>query len=453
MSGAYPIIGDNTIAFTIVGAGGKRSWIEIGLDGRPTPEAAAMILTAIAAGVDGRISLKPIPVSLQGVVNSSYVITDSQGRKSWVDIGLDGRPTPEAAAMIDVAIAALTNLRIDAKTAALPLPQTINDGPGLSYVIVDSGGRKSEIQLDSAGRFTGPFPERIIQAASDAAILAANPAAGFPAVLWGDSMTAAGSGYGDKLAAELGKTVSIQGIGGQGTQSIAARQGGYPATVTFPSDTMPAGTAPTTVTVSAVPYSSPSGTGTTSGTVTIAGVTGTLTRDNVTQVHTFTRAVAGAAAWVPPTTPIITQEAATYQGNVAVIWSGRNSFLTMTKEDIVLYIQKMIDFMTAGKKRFLVLEIAPSDSETPGTANRTALDALNTLLQKTWPHNFVPVARYLRGPALADMGITPTTQDTTDIGNGITPVSLRGDALHLNPNGNIAVARLVSNTMKAKGWA
>jgi hypothetical protein len=405
----------------------------------------------VANDVDGIEEVIPEPL---GAVGVAWALTDAAGHRSWMEISDAGRMTEHSIGIVSEDLAPAMGEIVDEATAELSIPEEISPGSGLSYVITDEDGRKSELQLDFDGKFTGPFPGRIIQEATDAAVLASNPSATVPLVLWGDSMTAAGSGYGDKLAAEAGVAVRIQGIGGQGTPSISARQGGYPSFATFPNDTIPASGA-ATVTVSTIVYSSSSGTGTSSGHVTISGVPGTLARDNATNVHTFTRDAAGTAVWSPPTSPIITDEATLNRGQIAVIWSGRNSFKTMTPEDIVFHISQMVAYMTAGKKNFLVLEIAPTDAEVSSpspTADRVKLDTLNALLLKTFPHNFLPVARYLRGPALADMGLTPTAQDTTDIANGVTPTSLRGDTLHLNSTGNTAAARFVSNTLKAKGW-
>ena len=281
--------------------------------------ANAASATAVDAELDDAGVMRGVDTTANEEV--AFSITDAAGRRSWLEIGPGGKPTTHAATQAARAAAPVIN-----SEGLLPLPQTIGDGPGLAYVVTDSEGRKSEIQLDRAGKFTGPFPARIIGEASAAAVAAANPVAGYPAALWGDSMTAAGSGYGDKLTAELGQPTTIQAIGGQGTPSISARQAGQPATVTFPNNTIPADTSATTVTTSVVVYSTPSGTGVSSGLVTIAGVPGTLARDNAAGTVTFTRTTAGTAVWCPPTTPVIPDAATTYRGNIMVIWSGRNSF-------------------------------------------------------------------------------------------------------------------------------
>ncbi|WP_458116962.1 hypothetical protein [Arthrobacter sp. D2-10] len=400
-------------------------------------------------------ALAAIPTKKNGNPDVTFSVVDASGKRSWLEIGPDGGPTPHAAGSMAEALTANIGVVVDEKVADLPVPSTISEGPGLAFVAVDQAGRMSELQLDLSGRFTGPFPDRVVAAASSAAVAAANPVAATPIALWGDSMTAPGSGYGERLTAETGGVPTRNyGIGGQFTEAVSARQGGYPATVTFPDNTLPASGA-VTVTTSVIIYSSPSGAGLSSGGVTIAGVHGTLTRDNATGTVTFTRDTPGSAVWVPPTTPIITDEATLNRGQMAVIWSGRNGFKITPPEDIVLRLQKMVEYMTAGRKRFLILEVAPDASEVSvpsPTADRVKLDALNALLLRTFPHQFVPVAQYLRGPALSDLGLSPTAQDNTDIANGVTPTSLRSDGLHLNANGNTAAARLIANTLRAKGW-
>jgi lysophospholipase L1-like esterase len=448
VSGGYPILANDAVAFSIVGQGGRRSWIEIAQNGSPTPESAALIAKAAAPIIDAQ-GLLPTPRTMNDGPGIAFVITDSAGRKSWVEVGLDGRPTQGAAAMIDTAMGALTGARIDAKTALLPIPQTIGDATGIAYAVTDSAGRMSEIQIDSSGRFTGPFPARILAAAVTAV---ASSGLGLPPIAcWGDSLTA--GGWPATLATELGVITRNFGIGGQGAASIAARQGGSPALITAPSDTIPASGSFTVTSISATPYSSPSGTGTSSGHGTLAGVPGTLTRDNVTNVTTFTRDTAGTAVWCPKNTPWVTDEAVANAAQMAIIWSGRNGFNVLPSATLVAYIQSMVTYMDVPRKRFLVLEIPPFTGEEIGTANRTTLDAVNAALLAAFPNNFVPVAQYLRGPALADGGYTPTTQDTTDIANGMTPSTLRGgDPGHPTAAAHVLIGKYLAKIIQQKGW-
>jgi hypothetical protein len=257
----------------------------------------------------------------------------------------------------------------------------------------------------------------------------------------------------------MGTTLNVDtrnyGIGGQRSNSIAARQGGTPATIAVAGNTIPA-SGPVTVTPSMVIYSNSSGTGVSTGTGKLAGIAGTLAYDNAAQTTTFTRTTPGTAVWAPPTSVWVSDESVLNRGQITVIWSGRNSIRTVEPADIVKLIRSMVDHLKALDKRYLILEIAPEvgqeDLLPAPTTNRVRMDSLNAMLAAEFPHAFVPVASYLRGPALADSGITPTTQDTNDIANGQTPASFRSDTLHLNAAGNAAVARYVGDTITKKGW-
>lgn len=416
--------------------------------------AAAGSVTSIGTAIGGMAIVATVPAPGNMVL---FAVVDTAGHLSWIQVGLDGHPTPAAAALIDAALATLTTGRITAAIGALPVAQIIGEGSGLAYVIVDQAGRKSEMQLDlTTGRFVGPFIDRVSAIAATAGAAAAATVvvtATAPITCWGDSKTAAGSGYGDLIPAELGGTASqIFAIGGQGSQQIAARQGGFPAVCKLPNDLIPASGPVTLTSISIQPYTNTSGTGTSSGHGTIAGVPGTLTRDNPSDVTTFTRDSAGVAVWCSPTAMFIPDQGSTNRGRISVFWPGRNSVLTNSPEDLMYLNQMMVNYLTSAEKRFLFLEVTPQSTEIPGTAARTQVDAYNALLRKTWPLNTVPVGPYLRGPGLADAGITPTAQDTIDIGNSVTPVSLRVDPTHENLAGRTVTARLVANTLRAKGW-
>lgn len=377
---------------------------------------------------------------------------DQNGRRSFLEaLASDGTPSPEAAKLIDKALARLTS-------SALPLPLPFTEGSGLSFVLVDKDGRKSELQVGTDGKLTGPFVDRVIAAATAAgqtAAATAVQASRVPLVGWGDSMTAAN--WIATTAAQLGVAYKQLGIGGQRSENIAARQNGTPALVTLPSNTLPASGSVTLTSISTVVYSSSAGTGLSSGKGYINGVLGTLTRDNTNNVHTFTRDVAGTAVWVAPNTPFMAQDGIDTRANISILWCGRNGFKDTAPETIVAYIKSMVDYLTASDKRFLILEVAPWATETmPAAAgsDREKLNTLNTLLKATWPRDFVPQMTYLRtDEAFAAAGIAKTAQDITDISNQITPISFRADDGHLNTVGNNTLATFITNVIRQKGWS
>jgi hypothetical protein len=454
MKGAQQILSDDTIAFAVTGAENRRSWIEVANNGRPTVHAAKLVADAVAPAVDAQIEAKPVPKRTHDGVETAFVVTDLQGRRSWIEIGADGKPTGRAASMIDAAMGALTDARMQAKVNTLPLPQTITEGPGLAYVFVDNQGRKSELQIGLDGKFSGPFPARILRAAVDAATAAATGTVQYsrvPLVGWGDSMTAAN--WLALTASILNVPYKQYGIGGQGIESIAARQNAIPALVTLPGNMIPASGTVTLTSISTVIYSSPSSIGISSGHGTINGVPGTLSRDNTNNLHTFARDTPGDPVWTAPNTPFMSDNGVATRSNISIFWTGRNSFSNRTPEQIVAHISASVDYLTASEKRFLVLEIAPWVGEENGTPNRVKLDAANAAILAAFPRDFVPLMTYLRSDqAFADAGIAKTDQDVTDIANGLTPTSFRGDGGHLNTLGNNTIAKYIAKVIQQKGW-
>lgn len=363
-----------------------------------------------------------------------FMVVDQLGRRSWLESGPDGHPTPESLAIL---------------SKDLGTPRGIGDGSGLSFVLTDPQGRMSELQIDQAGRFTGPFPARVLAAATAAARSVSKPQ--LPVMCWGDSLTA--GGWPTAFTTVTGLQTANMGIGGQTFEQIAARQGAVPAQLTFDGATIPATTTPIAVASSAAPYSASNGLGSSSGHGTVMGVPGTLTRDNVANTHTFTRDSAGTATWCPPGTPWLPDEAEPARNRYSVFWVGRNSFKSRSAEALANNLRAMVARLQGVAPTFLVLEIPPQVGEETGTDARTVLDAANAALKVAFPNEFVPVAQYLRGPALADAGITPTAQDTTDIGNGLTPTSLRSDNLHPNATGYATIGRFVAKIALQKGWS
>lgn len=273
----------------------------------------------------------------------------------------------------------------------------------------------------------------------------------------GDSLTAgtgsttAGTGYPFWLAASLGRQVINDGSGGQTSEQIAARQGGAPATVAFAGNQIAAVTTAQTVTVNVDLLTGAAGQFARTGT--ISGVHGTLTGATSLGAYTFTRDAAGTAVSLPGATPFIPDALVNYGSQIGVFWAGRNNFKTDAPSVIVGNLQAMAGALRAYSKRYVVLSIPPDASETTGSGVRSQLDAANSALASAFPNSWLDIAAYLRSAqAFTDAGISQTTQDTTDIANGVTPTSLRSDSVHLNDIGYRLVAAQVKNFLTSKGW-
>ncbi|KSU52908.1 hypothetical protein [Microbacterium enclense] len=242
------------------------------------------------------------------------------------------------------------------------------------------------------------------------------------------------------------------GKGGQTSPQIAARQGGVPAMLTVAGGKIPA-SGSVGVTPDANLFYMNAATGTWSQAGTLAGVPGTLLLTKTSggvYTYTFTRTTAGAEVATPAPTPFRT--GFDWRDRIMTVCIGRNDFKTSTPQQIVDRIRAIIEWNRSDPSQHIVLSIPPSNAETPGSADRALLDAANAAIKAAFPRQWVDWAGYLTSAlTLQQAGITPTSQDTTDIGNGIVPTSFRGDALHYNAVAYDVINALVLAEFAARG--
>lgn len=97
-----PQTDSTTIMFSIVDLNGRRSVLEVGMDGKWTPESAAITAAQIASAVGTAIGNEATGAAAgSGVM---WAVVDSSGRLSWLQVGLDGRPTQSSIDMLATAI-------------------------------------------------------------------------------------------------------------------------------------------------------------------------------------------------------------------------------------------------------------------------------------------------------------------------------------------------------------
>ena len=278
---------------------------------------------------------------------------------------------------------------------------------------------------------------------------------------WGDSLTGAGSS-GDwlqKLANQIGWSYYNGGIGGQGSKQIASRSGAVPARFTQ-EFVIPATTTPITVSVNEW---TPCSRGGDAQLIKVKGITGQLSRSNK-DVHTFVRSEAGVEVNVNAGSYAYSANGDMYSKRFLIVGTGRNSISTMQPYEIVATVKAMIDGQKTQIKRAIVWSVPyfPSDSVT----QKQRIDDINTALRNTFPEYFVDIAGWLcsSSPVLFGtttindpftvLGITPTSQDLTDISNKLTPISLRTSETdgHFNQNCGTAIAYRMKRELEIKGW-
>lgn len=390
------------------------------------------------------LGFQNMPVSANDM---GLAIADKNRRSSWVQVGLDGKPTKYTLKAIGEGLNGQNApvLVENAASEALIIggfkdfDAELN---GLSISISDSKGRRSDLEMGLDGHFS----DRVVQLLS-ARIGAAAVVPSYPEnaiACWGDSLTA--GGWPTTLAGLSGLDTYNGGWGGQGYSQIAARQGGVPARLTIAGDIIPASGS---VAVTAFINNPLSDGGNRQGT--LSGVLGNLVMTG--GALTFTRVVAGDAVECPAKSYFSPSESIAYVDRHITIWLGRNSFKDVAPAVIVAAIKGMIDYLTPRVKRAVVMSIPPWVGEEFGTANRTKLDTCNAAIAAAFPEYWLDISAWLRTTAAATAaGITFTADDLTDIASGLTPRSLRSDDGHLNAPGNLATGTRVYQEFQTRGW-
>lgn len=281
----------------------------------------------------------------------------------------------------------------------------------------------------------------------------ASDARGRDIVAWGDSLTA--GGY-PELAAKLfdpKRVVLNRGIGGQGSASIAIRQGGLPLEVTFAGDVIPAWEGE----ADACPASCAqaeivdknnnilfvSGKYAGSAVGSVAGVEGRITTDPDGR-WTFDRARPGRAVSVAPHAVFHLDEPPRLREDIQWIWAGRNDIgRTSAVAEILGNIEAMAGY--AGHDRVLVCSVPNGAGEGRDTPVHSRIQALSAALAGRFGRRFVDVRSELiaRGDPVAD---------AADIAADIVPASLRADGVHLNRAGAEIVARMMYGRTVEMGW-
>ena len=266
---------------------------------------------------------------------------------------------------------------------------------------------------------------------------------------WGDSMTAGAGGNGTTypgvLATLSGLSTYNGGVGGQGSTSIAIRQGGVGLALSVEGNTIPA-SGPVNVTAkSGTPVTSQGG-GPMYGW--LAGVYGYLSRianaNTAINDYTFTRAAAGGSVACPANS-VFTVDTAGRDEHIACFWMGRNN--PVPAATVVADVQSCVNFLKPLGKRFVVLSICNGNGETTGTTAYNNIKAANDALMAAFPDNFCDV----RSAVVAAYD-SNSAQDVIDHSGDTTPASLRVDGVHFTSAGYQIVATTVFNFIKEKGW-
>lgn len=110
----------------------------------------------------------------------------------------------------------------------------------------------------------------------------------------------------------------------------------------------------------------------------------------------------------------------------------------------IAWINSMIKHI--GHNRYVILGLTVGEE----TAS-FYIDDENRMKQ-AFGNKYFPTRKYLIESGLTIAGITPTSQDETDIAAGKVPTSLKSDSVHLNASGYTAVGKLLANKIRSLGY-
>ena len=279
---------------------------------------------------------------------------------------------------------------------------------------------------------------------------------------FGDSLTANGAGwssytdYISNLIDNDNVNVINLGVGGQASGTIAWRQGGntIKATSGF---TLPADSTQSVT----VPISTSSGYVDNCGNVavdlegTINGIDVIFDINSSAGTAVIKRKVTSANDTSIEANTAILSKQDIYNADTQIIWVGKNDVGTAgnyTVTGVIDNVNAMVNHLNTDVKRFLIIGVTTSTSQTIGTQGYIDITNINTQLNNLYPNNFVDMEYYLVNQCIYDMGITPTEDDLTDISNGTVPRSLLADGVHPTQACREYIGRYIYNVLYSKGW-
>jgi len=266
---------------------------------------------------------------------------------------------------------------------------------------------------------------------------------------WGDSLTA-GGGWTDVLAADLGIPVYNAGTGGEGTNTIVARQGADVMTIN--NITIPATTTAVQIGTYASGITSQFGYKTMpllqGGTahvnpVKIGDIEGTLAftgtaYNDTTGVFTFTRSVAGTETVVNRPTAIRTKADREWNDGLMIAYVGQNG--GHADDADLVRRHRLMKQHYKGRFKMVVLGLSSGSA-----ASRASYEAAMKL---EFGRYFISLREYLATYGLSDAGLTPTQADTDAMATGTVPPQLLADTVHYTASTKTVIGKMLVKKLR-----
>jgi hypothetical protein len=268
----------------------------------------------------------------------------------------------------------------------------------------------------------------------------------------GDSLTdgTGGVAYPVILGQLLNRIIDKQSIGGQTSMQIASRMGSRPMLISIAGNVTNGSNAIAITSISNQFLSTPADTTTRYATGSVNGVDVLITRTVASTVETYTlKPIISQTVTIPANSLLVLDAQNNYKSAIHLMWWGRNDTPVFSNL-LNLYSQQISTLRKP--KRFVTIGVLSALNEINGSGNKNAIDAINVQLKATYPNNYVEITPPAVGE-LAFWGYTATSQDLTDISNGVFPTGTRSDNVHLNTLGYSVIAKRVLDKLLDMNWA
>lgn len=195
----------------------------------------------------------------------------------------------------------------------------------------------------------------------------------------------------------------------------------------------------------------------------ICGVPCTLSADT-TPTYTLTRTMAGAVVACPPGSTFTIDSTQPDRSKMLLVSVGRNTISAMAgsansaiASAIAFQVARIIAYQNTYVAQYLVNGVMTSATNGIGSTDYATVAAVNAQLALTYPDEYVDAqsppttAELVR--LYTDIGYTPSTQDNTDMANGVIPRGMRiADLFHPNAIGNQLMLYRFTTAWQNLGW-